>query len=182
MTDLTTLASFKAYAGVVIATDDAMLTSLISAYSEFARSYCNRDFTLRTYSRRLDGLNTRRQMVSQVPIGSVTSVTVDTQTIAAQIAFGQPGYYFDSISVMLEGYRFTRGIGNVAITWTGGYATIPADVAQAVNEMVGLRYKLRDKMEWSSKGLAGETVSLITKDMPSASKRILDQYKSVVAI
>ena len=38
MTDLTTLAAVKAYAGVAGTADDAMLGSLISSYSQFVRT------------------------------------------------------------------------------------------------------------------------------------------------
>ena len=50
------------------------------------------------------------------------------------------------------------------------------------NEIVGLRYTLRDKQGWSSKSLAGETVSLITKDMPASVATVLNQYRAVVPI
>ena len=55
-----------------------------------------------------------------------------------------------------------------------------ADIAQAVNELVGLRYALRDKQGWNSKTLAGETVSFSTKDMPASVATILKQYRVVL--
>lgn len=180
MTDLTTLSSFKAYSGVVISTDDVAISNLITAYSEFTRSYCSRTFTPQAFSARFDGRNNTRQMLPEFPILTVTAVAVGTTTIAAQSTFGANGYRFDETTVMLDGYRFTKGEGNVLIAWTAGFATIPPDLAQAVNELVGLRYTLRDKQGWSSKSLAGETVSLITKDMPASAKTVLDYYSRVV--
>ncbi|BCA57687.1 hypothetical protein [Sphingomonas sp. HMP6] len=182
MTDLTTLASFKAYAGVVISTDDAAIQNLITAYSGFVRTYCNRDFSVQSYSRRFDGRNNARQTVPQYPIQSVTAVTIDAQSIAPQATFGAVGYRYDDTTVMVDGYRFTKGNANILIAWTAGYPVVPPDLAQAVNEVVGLRYALRDKQGWSSKALAGETVSLITKDMPSSVQTILKNYRAVVSL
>ncbi|GHH09352.1 hypothetical protein GCM10008023_05930 [Sphingomonas glacialis] len=182
MTDLTTLANFKAYAGVTGGDDDTAIQALISAYSGYVRQYCNRDFTLGSYSRTFDGRNQTRQMLPQYPVQSVTAVQIDTQVVPLQATFGQAGFRFDAQSVMLNGYRFCRGEGNVLISWTAGYATVPLEIAQAVNELVGLRYELRDKQGWSSKSLAGETVSLITADMPSSVRTILANYRAVVPL
>jgi hypothetical protein len=59
---------------------------------------------------------------------------------------------------------------------------VPAEIAQACNELVALRYRLRDKLEWSTKALAGESVSLITKDMPAAVSTILNMYRLKVNV
>jgi hypothetical protein len=182
MVDLTTLDSAKTYIGVATAVDDAPLMGLITAYSEFVRSYCNRTFSLATFTEYFDGRNNSRQMLPEFPIASIVSLSVDGIALQPQAAFGQPGFRFDDNCIILDGYAFTRGESNILVTWTAGYAVIPADIAQAVNELVGLRYALRDKQGWSSKMLAGETVSLITKDMPSSVATVLNQYRAVVPL
>lgn len=182
MTDLTTLSSAKGYLGLGVSTDDAVISSLISAYSEWARSYMNRDIALTSYTRLFSGRNTARLILPQWPIVSITSLTVGVQAITAQSGYGQLGFRFDEDSIVLDGYRFERGDSNIAVAWSAGWATIPYDMAQAINEIVGLRYRMRDKLEWSSKGLAGETVTLITRDMPASVKTVLDQYSARVAV
>jgi len=180
VTDLTTFSGFVAYNGAVPEGDVDTIKALITAYSQWVRSYTARDFSITSYARRFDGRNTDRLMLPQTPVVSVSSVAVGISVITAQPDFGQVGFWFDDDSVMLEGHRFERGVGNVAIEWEAGYATIPVDIAQAVNELVGLRYALRDKQGWASKSLAGETVSLITKDMPDSVKAVLNSYRRVV--
>ena len=174
MTDLTTLEAVKAYAGVTVDTDDAVLAALITGYSDLICAYTGRDFTLQTYLRRFDGRNNDRLVLPQTPIVGVASVTIDRQAVPSD------AFYFDDTSIILDGYRFTRGNGNVQVGWTAGYVTVPAAVVQATNEMVALRYALRDHQGWSSKSLAGETVSFITKAMPDSAKVALDQYRVVI--
>lgn len=179
MPDLTTLASFKAFADVDTSTDDGVIGALITAYSAAARSYLGRDITTGDYSRTFDGRNQARQMLPQWPIVAVVSVTVDDRDIPARLS-GCSGYRFDQDSVVLDGYRFDRGEANVQIAWRAGYDEVPADIEQAVNEWAGQRYALRDKQGWSSKSLAGETVSLMVRAMPDTVRVILDNWRAVV--
>jgi uncharacterized phiE125 gp8 family phage protein len=183
MTELTTLDAVKAYMGVTSTADDALLGSLITAVSQYVRTYTNRDFTVTDYTQLFDGQNNTRQMLPQYPVQSVASVQIGTQAVAASPGLGQSGFRFDTNSIVLAGYRFCHGEANVQITWTAGYPVIPADLAQAVNELVGLRYKLRgDNMGWVSKTLAGEVVTLVQKDMPDSVRTILNNYRAVVPL
>src|SRR5438309_1085729 len=168
LADLTTLAALKAYAQVSVSTDDAVLTSMIAAASAAARSYLNRDVTTASYTITRDGRGTAMMLLPQFPVTAVAQVIVDGRTIPAQSAFGLPGYRFTDTSLILAGFCFTRGFGNVQVGFTAGYATAPADIAQAVNEWVALRYKERDRIGFQSKSLAGETVSFVTKAMPDS--------------
>lgn len=182
MPDLTTLADLKAYAQITGTADDAVLQSMITAYSAAARSFCNRDFTSQDYSITRDGRGTTMMQLPQFPVTAVSSVIVDGRPIAAQSAFGLPGYRFTDTAVILDGFCFTRGFGNVHVAFTAGYASVPADVAEAVNEWIALRYKERDRIGFASKVLAGETVTFITKAMPDSVKMALSQLRSIAPL
>lgn len=182
LADLTTLDDFKAYAQVNATTDDALLRTMIIAYSAAARSFINRDITSASYSITRDGRGTSMMLLPQFPITAISSLSVDGRPILAQTAFGLPGYRFTDTALILDGFRFTRGFGNVGVSFTAGYASVPADIAQAVNEWIALRYKERDRIGYSSKSLAGETVSFITKSMPDSVKSILSQHASIAPL
>lgn len=183
MIDLTSVDAFIAYADLEADDDVSIIAALITAYSAYVRQYCNRDFTTAAYSRTFDGQNNTRLLLPQYPITAVASVQVGLQAVPAAAAFGQPGFRFDATSVMLTDYRFCRGEGNVLVNWTAGYDTPPVEIAQAVNELVALRYANRgDKIGWSSKGLANETVSLVQKDMPDSVRTILNNWRAVVPL
>ena len=182
MVDLTTLAAVKTYAGVQGTTDDALIGSLITAYSAWVRSWLSRDLLRTTYTVRLSGAGGASIQLPQYPIRSIASLSVNGVAIAAQPSWGASGYYFDSTRLYLEGFSFSRGNGNVLVTFDAGLDVVPADLAQAVNELIGLRYATRDKQGWSSKTLAGETVSIVTKDMPDSVRTTLRQYQRVAPL
>lgn len=180
MADLTTLAAAKLYSGVQSSADDALIGALISSYSEWVQAYTNCDFEERDYSIWTDGRDNQSMLLPQRPITGIESLMVSGISIPQQATFGSYGYRFDDDSITLDGAIFVRGKRNIHINYSAGYAIIPPSIAQAVNELVGLRYALRDKQGWTSKSLAGETVSLSTKDMPSSVKTVLDQYRTVI--
>jgi uncharacterized phiE125 gp8 family phage protein len=182
MGDLTTLASFKTYAGVAVTTDDVVISSLITAYSAYVQQWMNRNILTQTYSETYNGRDHIAQMLPQWPVTAVSAVTIDGVSIPARTSATGAGYFTDGEAVILASYSFAKGRANVTISYTAGYATVPAELAQAVNELVNLRYKLRDKQEWSSKSLAGETVSLVTKDMPDSVRSTLNMWRAVVPV
>lgn len=66
----------------------------------------------------------------------------------------------------------------VAIT----YANIPADIEQAAIDMIGVRYKEKDRIGQVSKAVGTETVSFTQKDMSAATATLLMQYRKVVPL
>jgi hypothetical protein len=182
MADLTDLASLKAYVQIAGGTDDSLLQGMIASYSAAARSYCNRDFTVQNYAIERDGQGTAKMLLPQFPVTAVSQVNVDGRDIPAQASFGSSGYRFTDTALILDGHIFTRGFANVQVRFTAGYAAVPADLGEAVNEWIALRYKERDRIGFASKSLAGETVAFITKAMPDSVKSVLDQYASVAAL
>jgi len=179
--DLSSVESFVAATGADVGDDAADIQQLITAFSAAFRSETSRDITIQSYSRTFDGLNNTRIMVPQYPIVTVESVSICGRPIAAQSAFGLPGFRFDQMSIILNGYRFDRGEANISVSWHAGFATVPADIEQAINDWVSLKYANRgDRAGWSSMTLAGQTVALITKAMPDFVMRVANSYRSVV--
>lgn len=63
------------------------------------------------------------------------------------------------------------------------YSYVPGDIEQAVWEMVGERYKYRDRIGVNSKALGGqETVSFSTSSMTLYIRELLNPYKRVVPV
>lgn len=183
MTDLTTLAAAKAYSGITSSADDVMLGSLIAAYSQWVRTFTNRDFTADNYEIWRDGRDNTFMLLPQYPVIDVMVLEIDGKSISRQSAFGLPGFRFTHREIILDGgLCFSRGQGNIHVIFAAGYMDVPTDIAQAVNELVGLRYANRDHQGWSSKSLAGEVVSLVTKDMPASVATILNQYSRKVPV
>lgn len=61
------------------------------------------------------------------------------------------------------------------------YSYVPADLDQAVVELVGERYRQRDRIGMNSKSLPnGESVSFLVKDMNAYTRRTVDLYRRVI--
>ena len=77
-----------------------------------------------------------------------------------------PGYIFTDIMLVLIGYGFNRGMANVMVSYTAGFATVPLEIEQACIELIAFRYREAQRVGMSSKGMLGETTSFIVRDVP----------------
>jgi hypothetical protein len=183
VTDLTTIESVKQYLGKTDVADDGVLAALITSYSDWVRSFTNRDFTAASYDIWRNGRGGDTLWLPQWPVTGVALLEIEGVAIPAAPAWGAYGYRATDRAITLSGgIKFPLGTNNVRVQFSAGYAEVPDDIAQAVNELVALRYRMRDKLEWTSKSLAGETVSLNTRDMPASVATVLKQYANLVPL
>ncbi len=182
MADLTTLTAVKQWLGLQNNADDALITSMVSQYSEAVQTWLGRDLLSHSVTEKRSGTGGAVMAFSDYPVTAVAAVAVNGQAIAASAGYGQAGYQFDDQFIYLTGYAFPRGTNNVQLQYTAGFATTPPDIARAVIELIALRFKEKDRIGHSSKSLAGETVSYIVKDFPDSVRATLDKYKKVIPI
>jgi hypothetical protein len=184
MADLTTLANAKQWINESTSTNDAIITRLISAASDYIQTWLNRTFAITAYTESRNGYGTDGIAVKNYPITSVTSVTVDGITIPACVGQTDNGYVVDEPGTMiyLRGYRFTRGRMNVKLVYSAGFAAVPNEIEQACIELVGRRMKERERIGVVSKGMAGESITFSQKDFSDAIQTALTNYKKVVLL
>ena len=180
--DLTTVANVNAWLGITATTDTDQLQRLVTACSFYIQSWLNRTFAVTAYTETRGGNGKDTILCSNYPVKSVSSVTIDGQSIPASSGFGSPGYYFDKYSIGLRGYLFNKGSSNVAMAYSAGYDTIPPEIEQACIETIALRYKERAWIGHASKTLNGETVAFTVTDFPKSAQTILNNYKKVVPL
>jgi hypothetical protein len=75
-------------------------------------------------------------------------------------------------------YTFAAADAGVVMTIVYSYA--PRDLEQAVIELLGLRYREKDRIGHVSKAIGQETVAFSLKDMPDSVKTILNEYRKVM--
>jgi len=190
--DLTTLADVKAWLqtgqSAFPPTDDALLTRLITAASQYIQTWLNRSIAQSDYLEIRDGTGGHRLQFGCFPVSAVLSLTIDGITIPPAPpplpSTGlTAGYVFSPTQLVVRGYRFTRRPQNVLVTYTAGYLTTPPEIAQACIELVALRYRERTRIGEASKSLGGgETVSYVQKDMSPAIATLLQQYRVVAPV
>ncbi len=181
--DLTTLANVKGWLSppLTAAGDDALLTRLITAASQFIQTWLGRTIALQAYSESRDGDGTRKLALANTPVTAVSALTVDGIAIPPAPDALTPGFVFSPTLLYLQAFRFTRGVQNVAIAYSAGFAATPPELEQACIELVVLRYKERDRIGHVSKSIAGETVTFTQKDFPADVLTILNNYRRTFA-
>lgn len=120
------------------------------------------------------------------PVISVTSVVVDGDVIPAGSHSGESAQVdgwvlVDSYRIELLGasYSLTGGVQNIVITYVAGYATIPDDIDQAMCELVGYRYRERDRIGQRSKTIDGGSVAFMTDLVPPSVQAVIDTYRRI---
>jgi Phage gp6-like head-tail connector protein len=187
--DLTTLDDVKAWLQTGQTafpdTDDALLTRLITAASQFIQTWLKRQIAPGDWQEVRDGGGGQRLAFANVPVSAVLSLSIDGMLIPPAPADGgfAAGYVFTPTELALRGYIFTRRAQNVIVTYTAGYAATPPDVAQACIELVSQRYSERTRIGEISGSVSGsETVSYSQKDMSDDVKLLLSQYRMVAPV
>lgn len=186
--DLTTLAAVEAYLGLPAGSPaEPLLSTLITAASQFIMSYCNRIFQAQSYTEYRDGVGygVSELVTLGYPIISVQSVLISGNVIpSANIdQFPRSGFYAGLWYIGVEGYSIPRGRKNVKLVYTAGYAVIPADLSEACTELVALKYKQKDRIGISgSEGIDGQHISFKDIAMSAATQQTLMQYKRVIQI
>lgn len=182
MSDLITLAEYKAAMGISDSSGDTVLSLLITQVSAAIQSWLNRDLSSVVRSESRDGNGKDAMVLAEYPVTAVSSVVINGNIIPAAANAQSPGYEFSDTAIYLRGYVFDRGRRNVQLVYTAGYAMIPDDIKRACIETVTLEHRRRDHIDVSSKALAGETVSYIVADMPPSAKTRLQQHKRVILL
>lgn len=180
--DLTTLAKAKQWLGLEKGTEDALLSQLLTAASAFIQSKMNRSIMTANYTETRDGLGSDALMLANYPISAVSSLVINGQAVLPSPGFGQAGYLFNDTQIILATAVFSQGRRNVTVSYTAGFTICPLDVEEAVIELVGFKYREKERIGHVSKSIQGETIAFITKDMPDSILSVVNSYKRVAPL
>ena len=183
--DLTSVDAVKAYLGVDADAvyDDTVIGSLVTACSLYVQTWMNRQILSALYDDIRDGNGKHFMLLQEFPVTDVLSVNINGRDIPKSNGLTEPGFFLSGRVIYLRhGLTFERGTGNINISYRAGFDTCPVDLAQAVVEMVALRYRERDRIGHASKTLGGETVAFTITDFPVQVRTILNNYKQVFAL
>lgn len=181
MTTLITLDEYKDYASINSVDFDDKIQGIINRISELVKTYCGRKF--------VDYYNRATQQFTQVveysnidgtfyprefPVQSLVSVEYSqdlgityTALVGCALDRSKDAIYIPELG--------REGINMFKITYTGGYQKTPDDLKLACLDLVDYYYKNESVPRRSSMNNTIEYV--MTSDMPSHIKRVLDLYR-----
>ena len=175
---LTTTSAVKAYKALTSTDLDALIASLVLRASAAIETHLSRKIESGAVIEYRDGNNGVTLPLREFPVSAVSAVYIDGQLIPSG-GFTQAGWRLSGRMLVLNGFRFTVGSGNVQVNYTAGYAVVPPDIEQAAIETVLLMIERRSHIDVSSKSLAGETISFITAEITPSSQRLLAPHRRV---
>jgi hypothetical protein len=185
--NLTTLAKVKRYLGPeaedTISADD-ILTDLIASSSAWVENRIGRSLSEAAYTETRDGNGDTRMILEHYPVADSPelTLTVDGETLPKRTTVDGDGWVLteSEIGVLdLVGYLFTVGVDNVVISYTAGYATVPADIEQACIEHVALRYSDRKRIGVDSMSAGGESAQFSNVGALAYIEGVLDSYRDL---
>lgn len=152
---LVSLADVKTYLGISGSADDAALTAMILAVSWQIEKFCNRFFSPRTVTERIEAEDDFTHIIlAHAPVTAVTS-----------IAFaGTAETVGDWLRLETNGTLVRNDGGNnsptvVTVVYTAGYASVPPAVTQAVKDAMS--------SAWTAKSLDPTLTSESVPDVGS---------------
>jgi hypothetical protein len=180
--DLCTLADIKAWLPNQGNNDDVTLQNLISNASLQVLQYMDRPHILASaigaLTENYDGNDSDRLLPRQFPIIAVTSVSIDGVPVQQSTGPTTAGFLWDARRILLRCFRFCRGVQNVQLSYTAGYASVPLDLKQAAIEAFALAYRQRVRIGEKSNSMSGQiTVAYDMSDVPARSMNIFNQYR-----
>jgi hypothetical protein len=131
MTELTTLPVALSWLSMTADDANSTVARLITAISAQIQQFVSYQFSSQDYNKFFNGRNTQSISLPDYPITAVTLVAIWGRSIPARVN-RNPGFVHDSKRVMVDKpWCFEKGLQNIRVMYTAGYATIPPDVEQA---------------------------------------------------
>jgi hypothetical protein len=180
--DLCTLSDLKAWLPNQGNNDDTALQNLITNGSAQVLQYLNRPHILAaligTLTENYDGNGSDRLLPHYYPIIAVNAVTIDGSPIQPSTSPTVPGFLNDTRRILLRGFQFCRGVQNVTVSYTAGYAGVPLDLKLAAIELFALAYRQRTHIGEKSNAMSSQiTLSFDMSDIPPRSMNVFQQYR-----
>jgi hypothetical protein len=154
---LVSVTEYKAWADLDPADTsiDAVIASMLDSASMLVETHCRRTFAKTVYTdEAIDGNNSTIVRVTNPPIDTSQSVTVKISTVGTLAASDIVVYAGSGIiqlvaSTGISGFptytQFPKGAHNVLVSYTGGYATLPPPVSEAVKVVTAMLFSQRGR-------------------------------------
>ena len=208
--DLTTLALVKDEANVQSSTQDSIIQGYITNWSQAVLNETGiASFSqVQQFTETRNGNGNYQMFTRNRPIVNVAAVTVSGVAIPAAGVWPSWGYFVsdDQRSIWIRqagspvGFSyaaspnnripstpgFSRGVGNVVLTYNAGFAAVPNDLEIASRRMIAVYYKRKQTLDLSSEAEAAGGTTATTKyrdwKVPPEVACVVDFYRRLAVI
>ena len=179
MATLTSTARCKRVLGIPasVTVHDALLDELVDVGEQMVISYCGMaglTATTVTETYDIEAPGTSELRLRNFPVVGVASVVASGSTLETT------QWYVDSrpgiIRLSPLGYYFPQGRQQVAVTYTHGYTTAPADLQHAATLCTVAEFNRARHAGMSNEGVTGYRYSVDRDALPPAAIAILARY------
>jgi len=186
------LADLRAYAGVPATGEDAYIQALLDAAAEQVDSYCNTRFASTAITLDLhDGDGSRFLKLRHRPVIAVSDVQLAGASIDSALYVVDLAQGYIVLPVLTSDYPrdprvwrgdtpqgWPRGNQNIGVSYTYGYATVPADVIVATGMIAAALYQdnARRGVQSESAGPYSTTYIQGAEGLPLSTRRLLHRY------
>jgi len=190
---LTTLAKIKILLSISGSGEDDRLNEVVDASDDIISRWCDRDFDSTAYTEYYDGTGTAVLVLRQYPIiGNPSEVNVDgNRDFAATTALTVSDDYIVEtngaegilrlVSAPFQGTLepvWPRGIQNIKVTYTAGYATLPAGLVHIATQYSAFLYRNRATFGPMATSMGGVSIRWDSINPNSTVDLIPDAFKA----
>jgi hypothetical protein len=175
---LASLAALKESISIAVSdtASDALLSRILASSSAWFITQCNgRVFGVANYNEYIEAGRAGVVVLPQYPIVSISLVETDAVILVATPG-SDTGYWYDAPSGIVRSYEIARG-DYVHVTWSAGYAQVPADVRAAVIDLAASEYKRMPRIGIASSSAVGETTTFSPWAASDFVRKTIEAYR-----
>lgn len=191
-----TLAEAKAHLHISISDSDCneFISQLINYGYKFLEGYIGRQAKSKEYTESYDGDDSNVLVLKKWPVISVASVHIDQdgeRIFDSEALVDSDDYYVDTdpdTSIgQIELFQatgtgptwFSKGIKNIQVVYTAGWATVPYPLKFALQQLVAWHFRRSGTEATRQQSIGGFSKSYEDDNLPPHIKRFLDPYKNL---
>lgn len=186
-TAITTAAAVKEYMGETGTADDTRIGNIVQRVNmQLYRRMRDRLLTQQNYDYLLDGpYNQKRLYVPELPIVGITKLEngyMGSSDWAPQDTFTAAMYTVDTEAGLIElkdGKYFSKGRQVIRLTWSAGYATLPADIVHAATVWAVNIYQeiAGNRMDVASVGFETGATAYLLSNLTEDAALTIERYR-----
>lgn len=180
--NLVSIDAVKAYLNIPVndATEDALLTTLITGISAQVTHYIGRGLVKQTYHEVLSGTGKCVLLLNQYPIVSCLELLMNDRLILCAKAIHDRGFRLSQRAIYLQGAVFEKGVQNIQVTYIAGQETLSPDITLACLMGIEQAFRAKEKQGALSQSLAGQSVAWPQTRFDDTLKTLLNPFRRIV--